>query len=87
MALGHLRPPGLLHTKDIVCHEDLWWMVVNTAPLLSGKAGRIGIVQTGEEKLWGDLSVAMQGLRGATRMMEHLGLKREVSAKEGKSLP
>ncbi|RMB91870.1 hypothetical protein DUI87_31732 [Hirundo rustica rustica] len=33
------------------------------AALLGGKAGRAGIVQPGEEKLWGELSVAFQGLK------------------------
>ncbi|RMC08870.1 hypothetical protein DUI87_13864 [Hirundo rustica rustica] len=32
------------------------------AALLGGKAGRAGIVQPGQEKLWGELSVALQGL-------------------------
>ncbi|KAJ7422429.1 hypothetical protein BTVI_13985 [Pitangus sulphuratus] len=33
------------------------------AALLEGKAGRAGIVQPGEEKLWGDLTVALQCLK------------------------
>ncbi|RMC01234.1 hypothetical protein DUI87_22183 [Hirundo rustica rustica] len=34
------------------------------AALLGGKAARAGIVQPGQEKLWGDLSVALRCLKG-----------------------
>ncbi|KAJ7426280.1 hypothetical protein WISP_17435 [Willisornis vidua] len=43
------------------------------AALLGGKVGvekeeeRAGVVQPGEEKLWGDLTVALQCLRGANK--------------------
>ncbi|KAJ7425753.1 hypothetical protein WISP_22087 [Willisornis vidua] len=37
------------------------------AALLGGKAGRAGIVQAGEEKLWGDPTVALQCLKGICR--------------------
>ncbi|KAJ7413753.1 hypothetical protein WISP_88544 [Willisornis vidua] len=37
------------------------------AALLGGKAGRAGIVQPGEEKLWGDPAVALQCLKGTCK--------------------
>ncbi|RMC11793.1 hypothetical protein DUI87_11919 [Hirundo rustica rustica] len=40
------------------------------AALLGGKAGRAGIVQPGEEKLWGDPTVASQCLKELTRKVE-----------------
>ncbi|TRZ07917.1 hypothetical protein HGM15179_019191 [Zosterops borbonicus] len=40
------------------------------AALLGGKAGTAGIVQPGQEKLWAELRVALQGLEGVTRKRE-----------------
>ncbi|NXM46652.1 CTNA1 protein, partial [Gymnorhina tibicen] len=66
--------PGARHRRDLELlepgqrrHQD---EQRDGAALLGGKAGRAGIVQPGEEKLWGDLSVALQGLRGAAGNME-----------------
>ncbi|KAJ7419310.1 hypothetical protein WISP_54675 [Willisornis vidua] len=41
-------------------HEGDQW---DGAALLGGKAGTAGIVQPGEEKVWGDLPVAFQDLK------------------------
>ncbi|KAJ7421542.1 xaa-Pro dipeptidase [Pitangus sulphuratus] len=40
------------------------------AALLGGKAGTVGIVEPGEEKLWGDLIVASQYLKGPRGKMK-----------------
>lgn len=45
------------------------------ALLLEGKDGRIGIVQPGEQKLWGDLIVAFQELQGRWRETFPKGLE------------
>ncbi|KAJ7424581.1 hypothetical protein WISP_28124 [Willisornis vidua] len=53
------------------------------AALLGGKAGRAGIVQPGEEKLWGDLIVALQDLEELQETCRETIYKRWRDRKRG----
>ncbi|KAJ7416093.1 hypothetical protein WISP_74013 [Willisornis vidua] len=71
---AELLQPWGQHSKDmelLESPEEAPGWSEDGAALLGGKAGRAGIVQAGEEKLWGDPTVALQCLKGTAGKMEN----------------
>ncbi|KAJ7424013.1 hypothetical protein WISP_30761 [Willisornis vidua] len=67
---AELLQPWGQHSKDLELlespEEAPGWSE-DGAALLGGKAGRAGIVQPGEEKLWGDPNLVLQCLKGTCK--------------------